>query len=75
MESKMRKVFRVVNEGFEEIEFMDLKKGDLFSMFEPTGQAVTFKGSAKLEAMSDSYINEDGIGEVHMKNYNPEVLH
>lgn len=73
MESKMRKVYKVVNTGIEEVNFMELKKGDLFSLIEPTGEPVTFKGSLKFEALSDSYVNANGVGEIHMKDYSPEV--
>lgn len=74
MENKMRKVFRIENDGIKQIDFMELKTGDIFSMFEPTGESVTFKQNPKLEALSDAYINDAGVGEIHLKDYDP-VLH
>lgn len=40
-----------------DIDFMDIKAGDMIVLMEPDG-AVVFSGKAS----SDAYFNEDGIG-------------
>lgn len=42
--------------------FMDLKKGDVFKLFEPDGTSVKDeKGQEVLFALSDVYKNPDGV--------------
>lgn len=45
------------------VDFKDLKEGDKFRMFEPTGEPVVDKEFNETEfiAKCDAYINEDGI--------------
>lgn len=70
-----RIVLKVTENGHESIPFIDLKKDDLFLLFDPDFTPVTFKGSHLLIALSDAYTNSSGVGEIHMKDYSPEVLH
>jgi hypothetical protein len=74
-ESQKRIVKRVTGYGYEEIDFMDLKKGDLFTLTDPDGTLVEYKGNYILDALGDPYINKNGVGEILMKDYIPLVLH
>lgn len=75
MNQNDRIVIKFLNGGHQHIPFIDLKKDDIFLLFEADLTPVTFKGIPTLIALSDAYINPQGVGEIHMKEYNPEVLH
>jgi hypothetical protein len=74
-DSKMRIVRRITDYGYEEIDFMELKKGDIFTLTNPDGTPVKFKESIIFDALGDPYVNSNGVGEIHMKDYMPLVLH
>jgi len=40
------------------IVFEDIKKGDIYRMFEPTGEPVIYEGKQTLYALSDMYLHE-----------------
>jgi hypothetical protein len=47
--------------GWKEIQFKDLKNGDAFRMFEPTGEQVIGEGGLDIFVVVGSpYINADG---------------
>jgi len=75
MEKQWRKVFVITESGEQEINFMELKKGDLFRLVDPDGTPVKFKGKEILEALGDPFTNRNDIPEIHLKDYDPEVLH
>lgn len=53
----------LTKDGWTAIEFMELKKGDTFRLFEYDGTQVADKyGNTAWDASSDAYINEDGTG-------------
>ncbi len=48
--------------------FLDLKTGDIFRMFEPTGEPVVDPlGNAEFFAESDTYINQDGLYSIDIR--------
>jgi hypothetical protein len=52
-------------QGWEKINFREIKKGDLFRLFEPTGEPVISEfGEIEFLAFKNAYINEDGIWKV-----------
>jgi hypothetical protein len=52
-------------QGWEKINFREIKKGDLFRLFEPTGESVISEfGEIEFLALKDAYVNEDGIWKV-----------
>jgi len=61
-----RRVFRVEEDELVEIEFLDLKKGDRFLLYEPTGELVvdTQDPAMAWEAQEDAYL-KDGVGTVY----------
>jgi hypothetical protein len=62
MNKEVRKVFRLEDGGvFKEVNFKDLKKDDMFKMYEPDGMLVSDKNDRVLfTCISDAYIN-DGV--------------
>lgn len=74
-ESQERIVRRITGYGYDVINFMDLKKGDLFTLTDPDGTNVTFNGKVIFDALGDPYINSNGVGEILMKDYGPLVFH
>lgn len=70
-----RIVMKLTEGGYQVIPFANLKKGNLFLLFNPDMTPVTFKDKELLIALSDASINDNGIGEIHMKDYDPETLH
>ena len=46
----------------ETVRMVDLKKGDIFEMYEPDGILV-----GKFVAFNDGFLNEDGIGTVEVE--------
>lgn len=60
---ELRKVQkRDPNLYWHDIEFKELKNGDIFRMFESTGGPVLDKnGNWEFVANCDAYLNEDGI--------------
>lgn len=75
MEKQWRQVFVMTDSNEKEINFMELKKGNIFRLVNPDGTPVTFKDTEIFEALGDPHINENNIPQIHMKDYNPEVLH
>lgn len=61
-----RTVYRLEDSGvFKEVAFKSLKADDMFKMYEPSGELVTDeKGRSIFKCSADSYINDDGFGEV-----------
>ena len=49
-----------------EVPFMSLKKGDLFRLFESTGEPAHAAGEWTAE--SDAYVGERGIGTIQIKD-------
>lgn len=61
----MRIVQRLVIGEWQDCEFGELKKGDVFRMFEPDGYAVSNSlGDRDFQAESNPYINEIGHWEI-----------
>lgn len=60
---ELRKVQkRDPNLYWHDIEFKELKNGDIFRMFEPTGEPVLDKnGNWEFVANCDAYLNKNGI--------------
>lgn len=73
--SETRQVFKLTESGEKEIHFFDLQKDDLFRLVEPNGEPVTFKGKEIFIALGNPYYNKDCTPEIHMKDYDPKVLH
>jgi hypothetical protein len=67
--SNFRKVERKnFNDRWEEIDFWELKKRDVFRLFEPTGEAVIgSKGESEFVAISNAYENDVGAWTVDIK--------
>ena len=68
-----RKVELRTDRGFTVIHFDELKKYDIFRIFEPDGnkEPVTdANGYSLYMAYSDAYVNEEGVGEIQTKVYN-----
>jgi hypothetical protein len=74
-ESKSRTVRKIIGYDSIEIDFMDLRKGDLFTLTESDGTPVRYNERIILDALGDPYINDKGVGEILMKDYLPLVLH
>jgi len=57
-------------EKWVRIDFKDLKKGDIFRMFDPdTGEPhIDDKGRTQWEVISEPYITEKGIYAVNVKD-------
>lgn len=64
-----RKVETYKNGEWAELEFMDLKEGDLFRMFEPTGERVEgldyFAGTNEWVCTTGPYLRDDGVWTVN----------
>lgn len=78
--SELRIVKRLKNNqdgelDVEAIEFMELHKGDLFTLTDPDGTPVTFKGNTIFEALDEPFVNSIGVPEIWMKDYVPVILH
>lgn len=64
----IRKVQKKVNLKWVDIDFKDIKKGDIFRMFKSTGEPVVGdKNDTMFEVISDAYISEDGEYQVEIK--------
>lgn len=58
--SKLRKVEVKDNDIWKEVHFSELKKDDIFRMFEPDGEPVKdLNNKTEFLATSDVYINKD----------------
>lgn len=75
MNNKWRHVLLITNSGLIEIPFIQLRKGDLFYLIDPDGTPVFFNQKLKLEAVSDAFVNGNGIPEIEMTDYDPAVFH
>ncbi|WP_342532718.1 hypothetical protein MHB40_14755 [Lysinibacillus sp. FSL K6-0057] len=64
----MRRVLKQVNEEFVECEMKEIKKGDLFKMFEPNGDNVVNKyGEDVFTATSNAYRYKGKIYQVDVE--------
>lgn len=62
-----RIVLKKNNFTWQDINFSDLKDGDIFSLFEPSGeQVVGNNGEKEFIATSDAFLNDDGIWSVNI---------
>lgn len=59
-----RTVERLIGGVWAPVEFMDLKKGDTYRMFEPDGTPVVYKDTSVWIAIADPSIVE-GIKTIH----------
>lgn len=75
MSNKLRQVLVLEDDGFNEITFLELKKGDLFKLNEPDGSPVEYQGNVVFEALGDPYLNKNGTPEIEMTKYDPRILH
>jgi hypothetical protein len=67
--SDQRRVQKLINSQWEDINFEDIKTGDIFRLFESTGEPVIGnKNDTEFEAINDAYINQDGIYQVDIKS-------
>jgi hypothetical protein len=58
----MRKVEVLKNGKWQSIEFKDICKGDIFRLFESTGEPVIDNnGKTEFVAKSEPYITSDGV--------------
>jgi hypothetical protein len=63
----MRRVEIKINGEWEPAKFEDIIEGDIFRLFEPTGEPVEdLDGNTVFTAMTDAFTNEDGIHAVHI---------
>lgn len=60
----IRKVERRNNTKWEKIVFTELRKNDIFRLFESDGNIVIDDHTSVFTALSDSYINENGVGAI-----------
>jgi hypothetical protein len=44
---------------WKHVEMVDIRKGDVFTMIQPDGRLVEYKGEIVLYAMSDTFLDED----------------
>lgn len=56
----MRKAYKKVDGEWVEVEFMELKKGDLVKLQEDTGEWV--EEGEEFLLTTDAYLNDSGIG-------------
>lgn len=66
MDFRKTEIFK--NGEWIEVEFKDILKGNLFRLIESTGEIVSDKGETEFIAVSDAYLNKDGIWEVGSKH-------
>lgn len=58
----LRKIEVLKNNKWQEINFEHLHKGDIFRMFESTGEPVVDnKGNRHFKAVSEPYMTPDGV--------------
>lgn len=58
----MIKVYKVVNQAYEECEMKDIRKGDVFKMYEANGEEVINEHNETVfHAISDAYVYENNI--------------
>lgn len=63
----MRIVERVENNGYKEINFEELKNGDVFKIYEEDRTPILDElNHDQFVAMSDAYLNKDGIWEIKL---------
>jgi hypothetical protein len=62
----MRTCFRNIEntKEFELIEFKDLRKGDLFRLFDNDNPVINQDGFSVFKAESDAYLNAEGIWQI-----------
>jgi len=61
-----RKIEMLENEEWKEVQFQELKSGNVFRMFEPDGKPVVgaideFEGTTSWKVIRDPYLNEDNV--------------
>jgi hypothetical protein len=54
-----RRIFKTSGSNWRETSMVDLRKGDIFVMYEPDGTPVEQKGEHKMYALSNAYYNEE----------------
>lgn len=59
-----RKAEIKIDGEWREIPFMELKRGDTFRLFEPTGEIVAAGKYTEFVADTDAYLNEEGVGTI-----------
>lgn len=71
--AEKRTVEKKEKDGYVKVKFHELKKGDLFKLYEPDGTPVRFRGSDIYIALSDAYIdNARYVWTIDTKNYKEE---
>ena len=63
----LRKVEKKIVTGWLECRMMDLKKGDIVRLFEPTGEPVVFKSKTEFLTIGFPFINEQGDAAVDVE--------
>lgn len=68
--NKCRKCQTYTAGAWHDIYMKCVKKGDVFRLFEPTGEPVSSNGITEFEALSDAFLT-DGVWTVTTEGINP----